>query len=183
MKNKLHQLAILQVQEANFWEICNKIGSDTLWEKYKKFQEEVDQFEKDNMPELMYHINLIGSDSSEISHYDIDDALTEKFGDSVRADSESGMFSVYIRKERAEEVKEFLKENFKSLSFKEYTDNPISYFTNWTHARRYVKEHNLAVPEVPLDKEKLKVFQDLSNKKKELQEEIKKVEEEITNIF
>ena len=145
---KKDKFAVLYVQEARFWEVCNKVGwPDSMLEDYRKVCKVATDFGEANFPRK---ITIMGTQHDEnISHYDMDQAIDEKFGKSnedITTDSESGGFYCYVAKPKLEEVLAFIEDKFPGFKTSTSDDGFKNPFVNWSDAENYVKEKGLEVP-------------------------------------
>ena len=153
-----NQFAILYAQESLFWQLCSKNEwPEGLKMKYRTFCNRV----KDAIEELdeVFDRTVSGFDPT-TSHYDIDKALKNEYGDRVRPDSEANQFFCYCSKRDAIEIIDWLKEKYPNLnsvlSIGSFNSNP--WFENWPAAERYCKENGLKVElpeEAKLDQTKM----------------------------
>lgn len=103
---------------------------------------------------LVTNCSLIGGlhGDTELSHYDIDDAVTEKFGDRVSADSESGGFYAYTDISVVDELDAFLKANYPDLRYSITRDDENArplVLTNWNAAEAILKDAGVTVDYEP----------------------------------
>ena len=94
---------------------------------------------------------------SDPSHYDIDDALREKFGDDVKCDSESGSLFVDTTPERADEVLAEIQDMAPEGDFGVDIEDPFDAevninditldlpFGNWRTAEAFLKQRGITV--------------------------------------
>lgn len=122
----LIELAKLKVLSKQLWECGNKYQSfGTNYHRYRAMvlEEKEDklilQYLKvsDDAYVVQFRGGLTDAAPDELSHYDIDDALAAKFGDSVLTDSESGGFFVDSTIDIAGKVATFLRDHYPALDF------------------------------------------------------------------
>ena len=139
------RLAIYMAKESNAYDAKDRETQVKYYKLSGKLKKEYDKDAPDNFNYL-----LGGYNEAEESHYEIQDAVKEVFGDRIVYDSESGQLVLLTKKETLEELKKFLKSNYPSLNFDyhnnqecEYPTNFIVGLANWNQALKYVKKHNL----------------------------------------
>jgi hypothetical protein len=143
----LDQLAILMVQEEQIWQLCSDNDwPDNLRAVHTAACEKTQDFANQHFG-VQY--SFIGSlpDDDDRSHYDIDDQIDKHFDKkTVQADSESGMFAVYVAEEMLSEVESWLNENWPTLKYKvTKDDDAVKPLVNWHAARKHVEDNNLVV--------------------------------------
>lgn len=175
-KKAIDQLAIMLVQDAMMHKICCDAGwPDGLQKKYREFGLKTKEFSEKHLHKLVKNVTISGFHNGDVSHYDIDEDLKDKFGEAVQCDSESGNFFAYCNKKDEKKVLEYLNKKYdKSVFDPKPYESDAKYFANWYHAEKHVKDNNLTVPPIPIDAGKLKrlesIQQEIDKKNREVQE-------------
>jgi len=105
---KKDKLAVMMVQDRKFWKLCDNLEwRANLHEQYKKVTKAVETFGKANFP---VKVTITGVHPGDVSHYDMEDVVKEKFGDKVMLDSESGQFFCYAPAAISQKVVDFIEE-------------------------------------------------------------------------
>ena len=109
---------------------------------------------------LRYYGNMLDTDAmthqftgyhdGDADHYVIDKDLTEEFGDKVMTDSESGMFVVEVQADAVDDVKAYLANRYRLLTFEirdnreDFTFTPtIKELSNWNKVEEYITANKL----------------------------------------
>ncbi len=178
-KTQKEKFAVLYAQESLFWQVCtDNDWPEGLREKYRLFGKTVEEA-AGNIPNT-FNTEIRGFENNfEISHYDIDKAVKQEFGDKISTDSESGQFYAYCNNKHVGEISEWLTSNYPTMNHKyEMIEGNRSktVFDNWSAAVRFCKENEFEVVlPVCLDldvliqiKEVDSVLDELSKRKQEL---------------
>lgn len=150
-------VAVTSAKDHILWEINNK--QDT-WDTPESKQEYASiQAEKKTATDayiaaggLVTNRSVTGFHGGNLSHYDIDGAISKKFGKKVSPDSESGGFYAYTDASVINELVAFLKKNFPGLEFSVNEDNnspnPME-ISNWNSAERILENAGVTVDYAP----------------------------------
>lgn len=139
-----------------------------------------EEFEATQFPDVARQFGLRGYDEN-VDHYKIDEALTEKFGDSVDVDSESGGFYAYCDEDILERVEAFLKLRFPTLEFSsKVREGKKNIFSNMTEAKNFLKDLKIEV-EHPL-KETFKKIQQIEKLKAEFKQKLHAITSDMVQV-
>ena len=153
------EIAKLLVEKSQMWDKVYRKENPSLSERemYRVFSESCNKKIIDILPpDLVIDTDITGF-CKDVDHYDIDKELEQHFPYLI-ADSESGGFFAYCNSLQVNEISDFLKQHFPTLSFKVRKRSDVSdfqnpFFPNSNYAYHFLNEIGVEMPdEVSSDK-------------------------------
>ena len=176
LNKHLIAIAVASAKDHIMWEINNK--QDTWDTPESKKEYSTIEAEKKAATAayivdggLVTNRSFTGFHGGDLSHYDIDDAITKKFGkNKVCADSESGGFFAYTDASVADELDAYLKDKFPGLEYGIHVDDdprPLGVGAAWHSNEKFLKDAGVTVgynPIIPIprksDKEIIELMEE-----------------------
>ena len=149
IKEATDKLAVMICQESLSCDMFRRAGfcSDDFKKKHSSLNDRIKSFVNEHFSDIVKNRTITGVYEGEISHYDIDRDLKEKFGGKISTDSESGQFFAYCNRNHEKEILEYIGKKYDNSAFKPtVSDNDYDTIMNRTTAEKYVKDNGIKVP-------------------------------------
>jgi hypothetical protein len=173
------EFAVLYVQESMIFRLAEQVEfKGALGNLNKVWANRVEKISKEVGDAYIYDIKGYSNDL-DLSYYDVEKAVVEKFKDNVMGDSYSGALSISVKNGFEKKVKEFIETKFPSMKTAIYDDISIV-FANWDEGIEYCKQNNITVG---LPKEVTEEMLLQVRKVNELKEEIENKKNELNNFI